>query len=118
MPWALAEVIKYGHVLADQLWFFLSLAYAWFTAQRMHISTPLSNMGYFYSPQDNLLKKEQKNWLMYVTANSRSQPKRECARHNFRLKMELSFDIQDTKQAFAARIERTERSLASSAVAH
>ena len=47
--------------------------------------------------------------------NSRSLPKKKRARHGFRYQMELNFDTEDVKQAFVARIDRAERSLAATA---
>ncbi len=63
--------------------------------------------------RDALFKKEQKK-KANVCDNSHSQAKKKRARHNFQFQMELSFDTQDAKQAFVARIERAKFSLASS----
>ncbi len=117
IPWALAKVIKYGRILAA-----LSSG-----SYRLHMHGSLHKECIFLRlfqawaifiahtcSRDALLKKNSKKLLIYVRASSRSQPKKECARHNFRLKMELSFDIQDAKQEFVARIERIKRFLASS----
>ncbi len=57
-----------------------------------------------------LKKKKQTKWLKYEP--SRSLRKKKRARHGFPYQMELNFYIEDSKQSFVARTDRTKRSLA------